>query len=105
MSADHQKGQRLIFTSVKTQVVNGGSGKPSPTVAFPGVYTGNEPGILISAFIRNVPPARLTAQSSDIYDLPAGYTGYQARELLSQVCFIRIIHSNRMKAGPAVWTG
>jgi hypothetical protein len=30
------------------QVINGGSGKPSPTVAFPGVYTGNEPGILIS---------------------------------------------------------
>lgn len=31
------------------QIVNGGTGNPGPLVAFPGAYTGNEPGILIGA--------------------------------------------------------
>lgn len=31
-------------------VANGGSGTPGPLVAFPGAYTGREPGILINLY-------------------------------------------------------
>jgi len=54
-------GAQFYIGCAQLNVVNGGSGSPGPTVAFPGVYTGYEPGILI-----------------DIYTLPANYTGYQA---------------------------
>jgi len=54
-------GAQFYIGCAQLNVINGGSGKPSPTVAFPGVYTGNEPGILIN-----------------IYTLPANYTGYKA---------------------------
>ncbi|KIJ36537.1 lytic polysaccharide monooxygenase [Sphaerobolus stellatus SS14] len=40
----------------QVNVTNGGSGTPGPLVSIPGVYTGNEPGILIN-----------------IYDLPSGF--------------------------------
>ncbi|KAJ7152036.1 glycosyl hydrolase family 61-domain-containing protein [Mycena filopes] len=34
----------------QVQVTNGGTGTPGPLVAFPGAYTGNEPGILINIY-------------------------------------------------------
>ncbi|KAF9029499.1 hypothetical protein BDZ89DRAFT_1112551 [Hymenopellis radicata] len=54
-------GAQFYISCAQLNVVNGGGGTPSPTVAFPGAYTGNEPGILIN-----------------IYSVPAGYTGYTA---------------------------
>ncbi|KAI0318607.1 glycosyl hydrolase family 61-domain-containing protein [Amylostereum chailletii] len=59
--AEAYQGAQFYIGCAQVNIVGGGSGKPSPTVAIPGVYTGYEPGILIN-----------------IYDLPANYTGYQA---------------------------
>ena len=39
-------------------MVGGGSGTPGPKVAIPGVYTGNEPGILINIYVRAIHPPR-----------------------------------------------
>lgn len=36
------------------QVVNGGSGNPSPLVAFPGAYKATDPGILLSQWFTLV---------------------------------------------------
>ncbi|KAI0796317.1 glycoside hydrolase [Irpex lacteus] len=55
------QGAQFYIGCAQINVVNGGSGKPGPTVAIPGVYTGYEPGILIN-----------------IYNLPANFTGYPA---------------------------
>lgn len=48
---------QFYLACAQLNVVNGGSGKPSPTVAIPGVYTGYEPGILIvsSLFVTREP--------------------------------------------------
>jgi len=54
-------GAQFYIGCAQVNVVNGGSGNPSPLVSIPGVYTGYEPGILIN-----------------IYDLPSNFTGYQA---------------------------
>lgn len=35
-------------------VTGGGSGSPGPLVAIPGVYTGNEPGIMINIYYRRL---------------------------------------------------
>jgi len=67
--ASTSEGAQFYLACAQINIVGGGSGKPSPTVAFPGAYSATDPGILIN-----------------IYDLPAGYTGYQA-------------------PGPAVWSG
>ncbi|EMD35431.1 glycoside hydrolase family 61 protein [Gelatoporia subvermispora B] len=67
--AESYGGAQFYIGCAQLNVVDGGDGTPGPTVAFPGAYTGYEPGILIN-----------------IYDLPAGYTGYQS-------------------PGPAVWSG
>ncbi|KAF9025224.1 hypothetical protein BDZ89DRAFT_1092641 [Hymenopellis radicata] len=58
-SATSFGGAQFYISCGQLNVVNGGSGTPSPTVSFPGVYTGREPGIMIN-----------------IYSVPAGYTGY-----------------------------
>ncbi|KAI0090399.1 glycoside hydrolase [Irpex rosettiformis] len=54
-------GAQFYIGCAQINVVDGGSGNPSPLVSIPGVYTGYEPGILIN-----------------IYNLPANFTGYQA---------------------------
>ncbi|KAF8310078.1 glycoside hydrolase family 61 protein [Clavulina sp. PMI_390] len=41
-------GAQFYIGCAQVQVTGGGSGSPSPLVAIPGVYTGYEPGILIS---------------------------------------------------------
>jgi len=52
-------GAQFYLACAQLTVTNGGSGTPGPLVAFPGVFTGYEPGILI-----------------DIYNIPTNYTGY-----------------------------
>jgi len=52
-------GAQFYLACGQITVTGGGSGTPGPLVAFPGAYTGYEPGILI-----------------DIYNLPANYPGY-----------------------------
>nr|VWP00909.1 Uncharacterized protein [Ganoderma boninense] len=52
-------GAQFYIGCAQVNVVNGGSGTPGPLVSIPGVYTGNEPGILLN-----------------IYSLPANYPGY-----------------------------
>ncbi|KAG9022194.1 hypothetical protein FS837_006544 [Tulasnella sp. UAMH 9824] len=54
-------GAQLYIACGQIKVTGGGSGNPGPLVAFPGAYTGNEPGILIN-----------------IYNVPSTYTGYTA---------------------------
>lgn len=41
-------GAQFYISCAQINVVGGGSGTPGPLVSIPGVYTGNEPGILIS---------------------------------------------------------
>jgi len=57
--AETYQGAQFYLACAQVNVVGGGSGKPPTTVAFPGVYTGYEPGILIN-----------------IYSLPSNFTGY-----------------------------
>ncbi|KAJ7031721.1 glycosyl hydrolase family 61-domain-containing protein [Mycena alexandri] len=49
-SASYYGGAQFYIACAQVQVTNGGSGTPSPLVAFPGAYTGNEPGILINIY-------------------------------------------------------
>ncbi|KAJ6503881.1 glycosyl hydrolase family 61-domain-containing protein [Mycena sanguinolenta] len=51
-------GAQFYLSCAQIEVTNGGSGTPGPLVAFPGAYTGNEPGILIDIY----------------YPIPANYT-------------------------------
>jgi len=51
-------GAQFYISCGQINVVNGGSGSPGPLVSIPGVYTGNEPGILIDIY----------------YPIPANYT-------------------------------
>ncbi|KDR80003.1 hypothetical protein GALMADRAFT_136572 [Galerina marginata CBS 339.88] len=51
-------GAQFYIGCAQINVTGGGSGKPGPLVAFPGAYTGNEPGILIDIY----------------YPVPATYT-------------------------------
>ncbi|KAI0347161.1 hypothetical protein BDW22DRAFT_1425225 [Trametopsis cervina] len=57
--ASTYQGAQFYIGCAQVNVVGGGKGKPGPTVAIPGVYTGYEPGILIN-----------------IYNLPSNFTGY-----------------------------
>ncbi|KZV96507.1 glycoside hydrolase family 61 protein [Exidia glandulosa HHB12029] len=41
-------GAQFYLSCAQINVTGGGSGTPGPLVAIPGVYTGNEPGILIN---------------------------------------------------------
>ncbi|KAF8190512.1 glycoside hydrolase family 61 protein [Pholiota molesta] len=43
-------GAQFYLSCAQVNVVGGGSGTPGPLVAIPGVYTGNEPGILIDIY-------------------------------------------------------
>jgi hypothetical protein len=56
--ADVYGGAQFYLSCAQIEVTNGGSGTPGPLVAFPGAYTGNEPGILINIY----------------YPIPANYT-------------------------------
>jgi hypothetical protein len=51
-------GAQFYISCAQVTVTGGGSGTPKPLVAIPGVYTGNEPGILIDIY----------------YPIPANYT-------------------------------
>ncbi|KAF7343861.1 hypothetical protein MSAN_01967400 [Mycena sanguinolenta] len=51
-------GAQFYLSCAQIEVTNGGNGTPGPLVAFPGAYTGNEPGILINIY----------------YPIPANYT-------------------------------
>ncbi|KAJ7774056.1 glycosyl hydrolase family 61-domain-containing protein [Mycena metata] len=43
-------GAQFYIACAQVQVTNGGTGTPGPLVAFPGAYTGYEPGILIDIY-------------------------------------------------------
>ncbi|KAG8960875.1 hypothetical protein FRC03_006043 [Tulasnella sp. 419] len=43
-------GAQFYISCGQIKVSGGGSGNPGPKVAIPGVYTGNEPGILINIY-------------------------------------------------------
>ncbi|KAF5384058.1 hypothetical protein D9615_003146 [Tricholomella constricta] len=43
-------GAQFYISCGQINVTGGGSGSPKPLVAIPGVYTGNEPGILINIY-------------------------------------------------------
>ncbi|KAF7289745.1 Lytic polysaccharide monooxygenase [Mycena indigotica] len=49
-SASYYGGAQFYIACAQVTVTNGGSGTPGPLVAFPGAYTGNEPGILINIY-------------------------------------------------------
>jgi len=51
-------GAQFYLSCAQINVTGGGKGTPGPLVAIPGVYTGNEPGILIDIY----------------YPIPANYT-------------------------------
>lgn len=84
-------------------VVGGGSGKPGPTVSIPGVYTGYEPGILISTSKKSQFYCMFLI-FLDIYALPSNFTGYPARELAYRLPSRLHLHFPP-SAGPAVWRG
>ncbi|KAJ7869139.1 glycoside hydrolase family 61 protein [Mycena olivaceomarginata] len=44
------QGAQWYISCGQVSVTGGGSGKPGPLVSIPGVYTGNEPGILINIY-------------------------------------------------------
>ncbi|KAF4574608.1 hypothetical protein EYR36_005956 [Pleurotus pulmonarius] len=43
-------GAQFYISCAQINVTNGGNGNPGPKVAIPGVYTGNEPGILLNIY-------------------------------------------------------
>ncbi|TDL19888.1 glycoside hydrolase family 61 protein A [Rickenella mellea] len=43
-------GAQFYLSCAQINVTGGGNGKPGPLVSIPGVYTGNEPGILINIY-------------------------------------------------------
>ncbi|KAH7099469.1 glycoside hydrolase [Auriculariales sp. MPI-PUGE-AT-0066] len=49
-SASSFGGAQFYIGCAQINVTGGGSGSPSPLVSIPGVYTGNEPGILINIY-------------------------------------------------------
>ena len=57
-SASTFGGAQFYISCGQVNVKNGGSGTPGPLVAFPGEYTGYEPGILLNIY----------------YPVPATYT-------------------------------
>ncbi|KAJ7245649.1 glycosyl hydrolase family 61-domain-containing protein [Mycena haematopus] len=57
-SASYYGGAQFYIACAQVTVTNGGTGTPGPLVAFPGAYTGYEPGILINIY----------------YPIPANYT-------------------------------
>ncbi|KAI0672572.1 glycoside hydrolase family 61 protein [Trametes maxima] len=49
-SADKAGGAQFYISCGQIEVTDGGNGTPGPLVAIPGVYDGNEPGILIDIY-------------------------------------------------------
>jgi hypothetical protein len=49
-SAGSYGGAQFYISCSQVQITGGGSGTPGPLVSIPGVYTGNEPGILINIY-------------------------------------------------------
>ncbi|KAF7289744.1 hypothetical protein MIND_01348000 [Mycena indigotica] len=49
-AASSYGGAQFYISCAQINVTGGGSGTPGPLVAFPGAYTGNEPGILINIY-------------------------------------------------------
>ncbi|KAF9450608.1 lytic polysaccharide monooxygenase [Macrolepiota fuliginosa MF-IS2] len=49
-SASSFGGAQFYISCAQINVTGGGSGSPGPLVSIPGVYTGNEPGILINIY-------------------------------------------------------
>ncbi|KAJ6451708.1 glycoside hydrolase family 61 protein [Mycena vitilis] len=66
-SASTFQGAQWYLSCGQVSVTGGGSGTPGPLVSIPGVYTGNEPGILIN--IYSPVPANYTQPG------PAVWTG------------------------------
>ncbi|KAF7349818.1 hypothetical protein MVEN_01282000 [Mycena venus] len=48
--AETYGGAQFYIGCAQVEVTGGGTGVPGPLVAFPGAYTGNEPGILINIY-------------------------------------------------------
>ena len=77
-------GAQFYLGCAQINVVNGGNGTPSPLVSIPGVYTGVS---LLSARLESAPMFKTFFSQYEpgilinIYDLPANFTGYQARKL------------------------
>ncbi|TFK99523.1 glycoside hydrolase family 61 protein A [Pterulicium gracile] len=49
-SAGSANGAQFYISCAQINVTGGGSGTPGPLVAFPGAYSGNEPGILLNIY-------------------------------------------------------
>jgi hypothetical protein len=49
-SAGSSGGAQFYISCAQIKVENGGSGSPSPLVAFPGAYKATDPGILINIY-------------------------------------------------------
>ncbi|KAG6919632.1 hypothetical protein DXG01_003496 [Tephrocybe rancida] len=81
-------GAQFYIGCAQLNVVGGGNGSPSPTVSFPGAYSATDPGILLN-----------------IYALPTGYSGYQARKDFGVLKSILYLTHDPFTAGPAVWKG
>ncbi|KAJ8454125.1 hypothetical protein ONZ45_g19428 [Pleurotus djamor] len=43
-------GAQFYISCAQIEVTNGGNGTPGPLVPIPGVYSGNEPGILLNIY-------------------------------------------------------
>lgn len=59
-SASTFGGAQFYISCGQINVTGGGSGNPGPLVAIPGVYTGREPGIMLST------PSSLLLASIDL---------------------------------------
>lgn len=67
-------GAQFYISCGQLSVTGGGSGSPGPLVSIPGVYTGNEPGILINI---NYPiPKNYTQPGPVSVVLPVSFFSY-----------------------------
>lgn len=91
----------------QVNVVGGGSGNPSPLVSIPGVYTGREPGILISMYhaLANsvywkfpILPYRHLRSPLKLYCLSCSW-------VIFYTSIYKILMSFLFLAGPKVWSG
>jgi len=48
--ASNAGGAQFYISCAQVKVTGGGSGKPSPLVSFPGVYTASDPGIKVNIY-------------------------------------------------------
>lgn len=105
-SASSFGGAQFYIGCAQLNVVNGGSSTPSPTVSIPGVYTGNEPGILISTSSAH---ENQILRSSRFYS----QTSIPSHRLMVDMFLVGAVPQNYAimtltairAAGPAVWQG